>query len=81
MGLGAMILLAACGSTSNATGPAVAKTTATGAEGTRSRTEYYIFPLGVAGYFTVADLSQFQYLLYRPLYWFGNNGQVNSTGA
>jgi len=36
----------------------------------------YIFPLTSGGYFSVANLSQFQFLMYRPLYWFGSNGTV-----
>ncbi len=31
----------------------------------------YIFPYVGAGYFSTANLSDFQYLMYRPLYWFG----------
>jgi peptide/nickel transport system substrate-binding protein len=74
VGLGAVVL-AACGGTSNATGPAVTKTTATFAEGPGSQPNY-IFPLASLAYFSVSNLSQFQYLMYRPLYWFGDNGQV-----
>jgi peptide/nickel transport system substrate-binding protein len=36
----------------------------------------YIFPLTSGGFFSVANLSQFQFLMYRPLYWFGQNGTV-----
>jgi peptide/nickel transport system substrate-binding protein len=36
----------------------------------------YIFPLASGGFFSVANLSQFQFLTYRPLYWFGSNGTV-----
>jgi peptide/nickel transport system substrate-binding protein len=75
IGLGA-IVAAACGSTSTATtGPAVTKTTATFAEGQGAQPNY-IFPLASLAYFSVSNLSQFQFLLYRPLYWFGTNGQV-----
>jgi peptide/nickel transport system substrate-binding protein len=75
IGLGA-IAIAACGSTStSSTGPAVTKTTATFAEGPGAQPNY-IFPLATLAYFSVANLSQFQYLMYRPLYWFGDNGQV-----
>ncbi len=74
-GLGVLVL-AACGSTSpSSTGPAVTKTTATFAEGPGSQPNY-IFPLASLAYFSVSNLSQFQFLLYRPLYWFGDNGQV-----
>ena len=39
-------------------------------------TPNYIFPLTSGGFFSVTNLSTFQYLMYRPLYWFGTNGQV-----
>jgi len=32
----------------------------------------YIFPFMPFKYFSVDNISQFQYLMYRPLYWFGN---------
>ena len=28
-------------------------------------------------YFTVANVKQFQYLMYRPLYWFGTGGPTD----
>src|ERR1700683_3175937 len=34
----------------------------------------YIFPYLGCQYFSVATLSQFQELTYRPLYWFGTPG-------
>ncbi len=34
-------------------------------------TPNYIFPFASLAYFSVANLTQFQYLMYRPLYWFG----------
>jgi peptide/nickel transport system substrate-binding protein len=69
------IVLAACGNSSTTTGHAVTKTTATFAEqpGTQPN---YIFPLASLAYFSVANLAQFQFLMYRPLYWFGVNGLV-----
>lgn len=33
----------------------------------------YIFPLADSAHFTVTNLAQFQALMYRPLFWFGNN--------
>jgi peptide/nickel transport system substrate-binding protein len=75
IGLGA-IVLAACGSSSTGnTGPTVTKTTATFAEGAGAQPNY-IFPLAALQYFSVSNLSQFQFLMYRPLYWFGQNGSV-----
>src|ERR1700686_880049 len=66
IGLGA-IVAAACGSTSTATtGPAVTKTTATFAEGQGAQPNY-IFPLASLAYFSVANLSPFQFLMHRPL--------------
>jgi peptide/nickel transport system substrate-binding protein len=46
--------------------------TVTWAEGP-SATPNYIFPIASSSYFSVTNLSQLQALLYRPLYWFGNN--------
>jgi peptide/nickel transport system substrate-binding protein len=46
--------------------------TVTFAEGPAA-TPNYIFPLASFAYFSVANLTQFQYLMYRPLYWFGDN--------
>ena len=74
IGLGA-IVLAACGSSSTATGPKVTKTTATFAELPGAQPNY-ILPLASLQYFSVSNLSQFQFLMYRPLYWFGQNGTV-----
>ena len=74
IGIAAVLVVSACGSTSS-TGLSVKKTTATFAELPGSQPNY-IFPLASLQYFSVANLSQFQYLMYRPLYWFGNNGQV-----
>ena len=38
----------------------------------------YIFPFMNLAYFTVANIEQFQYLMYRPLYWFGSVGRRRS---
>jgi peptide/nickel transport system substrate-binding protein len=32
----------------------------------------YIFPFSSSTYFSVTNAEDFQYLMYRPLYWFGN---------
>jgi peptide/nickel transport system substrate-binding protein len=71
--LGALVL-AACGSPSR-TGPAVTKTTATFAELPGAQPNY-ILPLAGLQYFSTSNLSQFQFLMFRPLYWFGTNGHV-----
>ena len=34
----------------------------------------YIFPFMRLDNFSVANINQFQYLMYRPLYWFGTGG-------
>jgi peptide/nickel transport system substrate-binding protein len=38
-------------------------------------TPNYIFPFTDAAHFGTWNISDLQYLLYRPLYWFGNNEQ------
>ena len=38
-------------------------------------TPNYIFPFSNSTYFSVANISYLQELLYRPLYWFGNGTQ------
>jgi peptide/nickel transport system substrate-binding protein len=74
IGLGA-IALAACASSGTTTGTSVTKTTATFAEQPGTQPDY-IFPIASLAYFSVANLGQFQFLMYRPLYWFGDGGQV-----
>jgi peptide/nickel transport system substrate-binding protein len=37
-------------------------------------TPNYIFPFSPGVDFTIVNLDNLQYLLYRPLYWFGDNG-------
>jgi peptide/nickel transport system substrate-binding protein len=37
-------------------------------------TPNYIFPFSPGQYFTVVNTSNLQYLMYRPLYWFGAKG-------
>jgi hypothetical protein len=76
--LGALVL-AACGSPSR-TGPAVTKTTATFAELPGAQPNY-ILPLAGLQYFSTSNLSQFQFLMFRPLYWFGTNGQVQLNSS
>jgi peptide/nickel transport system substrate-binding protein len=39
-----------------------------------NETPNYIFPFAPGQYFTVVNIDNLQYLLYRPLYWFGNAG-------
>ena len=37
-----------------------------------STTPNYIFPFTSSTFFSVVNAEDFQYLMYRPLYWFGN---------
>ncbi len=69
----ATVLVSGCGGT--ATNVAVIKTSASFAELPGSSPNYML-PLASLQYFSVANISQFQKLMYRPLYWFGDNGQV-----
>jgi peptide/nickel transport system substrate-binding protein len=69
--------VAACsssGSTGNAAatgGTKVAGGTATWALNPSS-VPNYIFPFASSTYFSTVNFEEFQYLMYRPLYWFGN---------
>jgi peptide/nickel transport system substrate-binding protein len=42
-------------------------------------TPNWIFPFASLQYFSVTNLTQFQYLMYRPLYWFGPYGSTAPT--
>jgi len=46
-----------------------------------STTPNYIFPFESSAYISVINSSNFAQLMYRPLYWFGDNGQplMNSS--
>jgi peptide/nickel transport system substrate-binding protein len=70
--------LAACSSTSSSsstvTGTPVSGGTATFAE-IPATTPNYIFPFTSSAYISVSNTDLFQYLLYRPLYWFGTGNQ------
>jgi len=76
VGVSSVLVAAACGPS----GPTVTKTTATYAEGPGASPNY-IFPLASLKYFSVNNLDQFQYLMYRPLYWFGQNGTVSLNNS
>ena len=73
------ITAAACGSSGTSTtpsAPATGGTPTTGGTATfallPSQVPNYIFPFDSSTYFSVINAEDFQYLLYRPLYWFGN---------
>ena len=72
------ITAAACGS-SGSSSPSAAATGGTAVAGGTatyalppSNVPNYIFPFDSSTYFSVVNAEDFQYLLYRPLYWFGN---------
>jgi peptide/nickel transport system substrate-binding protein len=64
-------LLAACSGASNTSGPP--STTVTWAESANFGPQW-ILPLFPGQYYTVQDQSEFEYLLYPPLYNFGKGG-------
>ncbi len=76
-----VLALAACGGSSSggvkgAHVKIVKGGTAYFAEGAQA-TPNYIFPFASLQYFSVTNLSQFQMLMYRPLYWFGKGATPN----
>jgi peptide/nickel transport system substrate-binding protein len=73
------LVLAACGpggAGGSATGPPVRGGTAYFAEQPLTPPTY-IFPLVSGQYFTVANTSDLQTLLYLPLYWYGDKGNTS----
>jgi peptide/nickel transport system substrate-binding protein len=77
------LVAAGCSSTSPSTSANGAKQsggTAVFAE-PPSTTPNYIFPFTSSAYISVVNLEDFGYLMYRPLYWFGNGAQptVNTS--
>jgi peptide/nickel transport system substrate-binding protein len=71
----AVVALVAAGcagqTTTPTTGAPVEGGVATFAEPANT-TPNYIFPFMGPEYFSVITISDFQYLMYRPLYWFGD---------
>ena len=65
-------LILAAPTTSGASTP----TTATWAEAPNTAPNF-IFPYMSLAFFSVANINQFQELMYRPLYWFGNGTTPN----
>jgi peptide/nickel transport system substrate-binding protein len=72
-----VIAAAACGSSGSSSGT----TTGGGTKQSGGTATYalppstvpnYIFPFSSSTYFSVVNSEYFQYLMYRPLYWFGN---------
>ncbi len=70
--------LAACSSSSSSS-PSAAATPVSGGTATfaeqPSITPNYIFPFTSSAYISVSNTDLFQYLLYRPLYWYGTGNQ------
>ena len=75
-----VVALAACGggggSSTNGGGTKQTGGTANWAELPNSPPNY-IFPFAGCSYFSVSNLTQFQELMYRPLYWFGKGATPN----
>jgi peptide/nickel transport system substrate-binding protein len=72
------LLVCACGGSSKSTSTTQHPTSggiATFAEAPGS-TPNYIFPLTSGAYYTINTVSQFQYIMYRPLYWFFGTGKI-----
>jgi peptide/nickel transport system substrate-binding protein len=59
-----------------ASGAVSSKTTAVWAEAPQANPNY-IFPFMSLAFFSVATINQFQYLMFRPLYWFGQGATPN----
>ena len=73
------VALAACGNSSTAV-THVTKTSAAFAEQPGAIPDY-IFPLAPGQFYSAANVLQFQYLLYRPLYSFGTGGRVQLNSS
>jgi len=79
-----IIALGACSSSSSSS-PSAAATPVSGGTATFAElpatTPNYIFPFTSSAYISVSNINLFQYLLYRPLYWFGTGASptVNTT--
>ena len=85
------LALAACSSSGGGSAsPGASSTGATGAKVIGGTATYalppnsapnYIFPFASSTYFSTVNFAEFQYLMYRPLYWFGNGASptLNSS--
>ncbi len=80
VGIAALALLGAVGGGAVATAARTASGPAVYAE-LPTVFPNYIFPLESGGVFTVANAQQFSWQMWRPLYWFGDNGkaQLNTS--
>jgi len=81
-----VIALAACssGASSGGGGPA-GGTKQVGGTATwalnPSAVPNYIFPFASSTYFSTVNSEEFQYLMYRPLYWFGNGASPTLSAS
>jgi peptide/nickel transport system substrate-binding protein len=69
------VVAGACSSSNNGTSPSAGGSPVSGGTATfalpPSTTPNYIFPFDSSTYYSITNENDFQYLLYRPLYWFG----------
>ena len=76
LAVASITVLAACSSSSSSPSTSASAAPVTGGTATWAELPAtipnYIFPFDSSAYFSVANLSQFQFLMYRPLYWFGD---------
>src|SRR5580698_5532640 len=79
-GLVALMLTAAEGATTHSVKAASSGGVITWAE-PPSIAPNYIFPLGSAQYSSVNNINQLQFLMYRPLYFFGGTGTSTSAAV
>ena len=72
----AVLALAACsgGGSGSSGGTPVKGGVAVFAQTPSTRPDY-IFPYAPSAHLSVANIQDFQHLMYRPLYWFGGSGQ------
>jgi peptide/nickel transport system substrate-binding protein len=72
------LLAAACGSSSGSSAPPSGSTAVKGGTVTwaelPSSVPNWIFPFASLTYFSVPNSQDLQYLMYKPLYWFGGQG-------
>jgi peptide/nickel transport system substrate-binding protein len=85
-GVACVILLAACSAGSPSSGSAAAGTRVKGGTATIALTTTdgqfnYVFPLLNFNNDTFANVTYSQYLMWRPLYWFGSPGHVGVNAA
>ncbi len=78
VGIGLLLAAVVGGTLTLAPTPSGASTptTATYAELPQAQPNY-IFPFMSLAFFSVYNISTFQQLMYRPLYWFGNGSTPN----